>query len=957
MKKINASDILAATEYGKTVILHYYPQSSVGFSSKRNFRLRSDDKNPSATVFFKENKWYLQDKGGSDNKAYNAISLVMERESLNFPQALEWIAAKFAPHMLSEAVPSMKPSPDITPATPSDHINVHTRDGAFTEKELAQLGYKITDDTCKYFNLRPVDYYITKKNAKGKSYKISSTEAYPIYYYDYGNWGKLYQPLGDIRFMYVGEKPDDYVFGDNTFLKIFDKVMEGTISTGTRYEDEESQIENDEDERLKKLIICSGPSDALNTFAAGYNVCWFNSESEDVKPITMSRLFRCCHELYIMYDIDDTGLANMYKLGLQYLDLNIIRLPEDLRDYKTKGKPCKDIKDYMMYYRKRGRNNPHKNFEGIVTTSLPLKWWILHDGGKDGVSYDIDNAPLYNFLAANGFYRMETPSDKKGYQFIHIDGNRVTIIPDERFPSEVKKFLTRYLQENPNYYNRILERTITRTRQLTLSSLDNLPIRKLDFQSWSKDEEWVFFSNTAVRITAKGIDTLPSSKCPFYVVDLKTIKHDFHVEKPFFNIQRSEEAQSLLMEIERARNTSGPRSPEFIGLNKRYDRLTSTRRWKLELLRDDCTFMKYVYNTGRSHWRKEELGYALEEEEQAETELNFINKVMALGYLLCKYKDASKPYAVYCMEMTEGENGEHNGGTGKSLFARSISEIRNQTFVSGQEYDPSNPRFLLQEVKKDITDNLFMDDLNTKVDLHRFMPMITGNMTVNPKYIAAFTIDFKESPKVVFTSNHAIKNFDPSLRRRTFFAAFSDYYHAENPIQKLPERTPATEFGKQLINDYTTDEMNAFYNFMLQCLQIYMVYREKVNPPMENIERRTLRNSIGEDFLWWASDYFNEERVNREVDKHEAFENYKTSISDTAAKNVKMRNFTDRIKMFCSYKDWEFNPERVLTTPTERERGEIRRFEDGKDKYYFYISTVKEEDEVDIDGDDPPFEP
>ncbi len=48
------------------------------------------------------------------------------------------------------------------------------------------------------------------------------------------------------------------------------------------------------------------------------------------------------------------------------------------------------------------------------------------------------------------------------------------------------------------------------------------------------------------------------------------------------------------------------------------------------------------------------------------------------------------------------------------------------------------------------------------------MPMITGKMVVNAKYVASYTIDFKDSPKVVFTSNHAIRNFDASLRRRTW---------------------------------------------------------------------------------------------------------------------------------------------------------------------------------------------
>lgn len=958
---IRKDDILEATEYGKSVILYYYPQAAAGFTSKRNFRIRPDgsDRKPSGTVFFKEGMWFLQDKGGTDNKAYNAISLVMEREGLKFGQAIDWIAAKFAPHLLSSgSAPAGKPAPRISKTKPSDSIKVNLRpSGEFTQRELSLLGWKITPEICSAFSLKPVDSYVTKSNGKGKSYLIEASESYPIYYYDYGTWGKLYQPLGDVRFMYVGAKPEGYIFGDKRFRRIYDAVANGRLNTAPAAEDvDEYTAETIEDDRMDHLIICSGPSDALNAYAAGYNVCWPNSESEDPDPVVMSRLARCCKSLYICYDIDDTGLRNMYRIALQWLNIHVIRLPQELASFKTPGgKACKDIKDYMMYYRKQGRNNPHKGFADLVLTAYPLKFWIMYDKGKDGVSFDIDNIPMFRFLEANGFCRVPSPSDKKGFRFCHITGNRVSTITDDEMPARVKSFLQQYLKENTVYFSRVLARSIERSRQITLPSLSGLTLKQPDFSSWSRNEEWIFFSNTAVRVTADTIETVPADKCPFYILDEKEIKHNFTVKGPFFEISMTPKAAALRADIEHARQSLGPRSPEYLGLRRKYDTMTETKKWTARLLDDSCTFMKYVWNTGRAYWRKEELGLPLGEDEAAETELNFVNKCMALGYMLCKYKDASKPYAVYCMEMEEGDEGEHNGGTGKSLFAKSISELRSQVFVSGQDYDPKDTKFLLQEVRKDITDNVFMDDLSTRVDLHRFMPMITGDMTINPKYVSAFTLPFKVSPKVVFTSNHAIRNFDASLRRRTFFTAFSDYYHAEDPRRKLAERTPATEFGKQLIYDYDEQEMNDFYNFMLQCLQLWMRYRQRVNPPMRSIERRTLRNALGDDFLWWADDYFNESRLNCEVNKHEAFEAYKETISDAAAKNMKLRTFTERVKLLCQYKGWEYTPASMLQTETERARGEIRRQVDGKDCYFFYISTKNNEDES--DGESPLFEP
>lgn len=960
MAMIKKEDILQATEYGKTVILHYYPQAAAGFSSRRNFRIRPDDRKPSGTVFFKENTWFLQDKGGTDTRAYNAVSLVMEKEGINFPQALEWIAAKFAPHLLEDRTAvSGRPEPVITRTDPSDVIDVTVRPGGqFTEKELSLLGWKISQEICDRFCLKPVSHYVTRKNAKGQSYRVEATDSYPIYYYDYGKWGKIYQPLGDVRFMYVGQKPEGYIFGDERFRKTYDAAVAGRLNTAPAGAAEDEYTEDQiEDERMEHLIICSGPSDALNAYAAGYNVCWPNSESEDIDPRVMSRLFRCAKYVSICYDADETGLKNMYALALKFLDLRVIRLPKSLASFRTRnGKPCKDIKDYMMYYRKQGRNNPHSNFQDLVKTSHSLKFWRMKDMGQSkGVTFDISNVQLFRFLEAHGYYTMPSVDDSKGFKFIHVVGNRVAIEPEDGLVRRIRSLLLGFLRENTIYYTPLLEEHILRSRQITLPGLEGLEMIKPDFTSWSRDEEWVFFRNTAVRITAKGIETVPSDKCPHYILEDKVIQHDFHIEEPFFEIRRTDEAEELLASMERAKATAGPRSPEYIGYKQAFDRLTELGVWTGRLLREDCTYARYVWNTGRTYWRKEEQGLPLGEAEVAETELNFVNKCMAIGYMLSKFKEPSKPYAVYCLEIEEGENGEHNGGTGKSLFADALGKVRNLESQDGQNYDPADTKFLFGKIKKDITDIYFLDDLHTRVDLHKFMPVISGDMSINVKYQPEYTLKFKESPKLIFTSNHAIRGFDSSLRRRTFFAAFSDYYHPENRTTRTSERTPASEFGKNLIADYNDAEMNAFYNFMLQCLHLWMRYRLRVNPPMKSIEMRTLRKSMGEEFIFWAEEWFDETRLDCEFDKVEAYEAYLDAISDRAAGTKSKRIFRASLQMYCQYKGWELNPDWVLKSPTEKVRGEIRRQVDGKDRYYFYIDTHPGAQADDIPEDEPPF--
>ena len=188
MNKVSKDDVLQATEGGKTVILDYYPASRDGFERRRNFRLRPDDRNPSCTVFNRSGIWFLQDKGGGDTKARTAISIVMEEERLTYPQAIEFIASKYAPHLLAgTSTVSIQPEPGRAETAPQDAMTVQRRKGGkFSKWELDLLGHQITQEVCNELRLVPLDSYITRKNEKGKSWKISATENYPTFYYDYG---------------------------------------------------------------------------------------------------------------------------------------------------------------------------------------------------------------------------------------------------------------------------------------------------------------------------------------------------------------------------------------------------------------------------------------------------------------------------------------------------------------------------------------------------------------------------------------------------------------------------------------------------------------------------------------------------------------------------------------------------------------------------------------------------
>ncbi|WP_294141623.1 hypothetical protein [uncultured Sanguibacteroides sp.] len=941
--RIELEELWLATDGGRVVIEQLYPESKIGFEKKRNFRIRpeSEDKSPSCSVFkHKSGKyWLLQDKGGTDTTAKNAVQLVITEYQLDFVSAIRWIAERFASELIKESSEKKNlRQPEISKAPQSsEEIQIGLRKGGkFTDVELRCLGYKITQEDCDNMGLCPLDYYITARNDKGESWIISATENYPIFFWDYKDWGKIYQPFGDVRFMYYKQKPEDFVFADRKVEKLILNARSGKYPEV----DEDRGI----DERIQDLVICSGGSDALNVYASGFAVCWLNSETEPLNLSTYRILSKIAKNLYILYDQDYTGLQAMYRIALRYLDIYVIALPEDLARFRTsKGKPSKDVKDFFMFYRNGEVRDPRKAFKNIVKISQPLRFWNKKFDKKGNFTgFDINNECLYGFLQANGFYCLDMPSGRRKITYIQIQDNIVRIIAEDDFVKYVNDFLIRWVKKNPDYYDINLLNAIHRSNQVKLSSLDRIKVINLDFKTYGPDFDFLFFQNTAVRVTREGFEKVALEKIGKYVLDQKIIEHNFILESPSFDVEYSDKYQNLQKKLAKC----PPASPVYKELKEQIDGLPEAEKYSLTIHDRDFSMLKYFYNTGRVYWKKEEAGKPLSEDERQEQDLHFISKVAALGYLMFRYKEEGKAYMVYCMETEISQEGKHLGGTGKSLSMKTLGKVRAQYVRDGQSKAMDDVEKLFDGVQKGRTEQVYIDDVKETVDLHRFMPKVTGDFEVRSLYSDTQIIPFDEAPKLSFTSNHGIKKFDSSLRRRTWFSAFSDYYHPEDRTMGIMERSPYTEFGKNLLTDYTTDEMNKFYNFMAQCLHVYLKFRCRINPPMESIEKRTIQREITDEFIWWAEEWFTPERLNCNQDKQVAYDAYQQTMPEKFRGSLKMNTFKERLRLYCRFasnkeKEYIFNPVDLFKTETERKRDDIREYRDGKDVYCFHVRLVK----------------
>jgi hypothetical protein len=143
------------------------------------------------------------------------------------------------------------------------------------------------------------------------------------------------------------------------------------------------------------------------------------------------------------------------------------------------------------------------------------------------------------------------------------------------------------------------------------------------------------------------------------------------------------------------------------------------------------------------------------------------------------------------------------------------------------------------------TQLIVIEDCRKNVDFEGFYSKITEGVTIEKKNKDEVYISYEDSPKFGFTTNYTINYSGGHGKRRVKVIEFSSFFNHKN--------TPLDFFGgKALFNDWDHDEWNRFYNYMIECVQIYL---EAGIPALDNsdtINRKNIKLNFGDDFL----DYF-----------------------------------------------------------------------------------------------------
>lgn len=202
----------------------------------------------------------------------------------------------------------------------------------YSEDELSYwLQYGITLKELNKYNVKSLSWYQGKNNS-GEKFKISSSQAEPIFAYSAKDYIKLYRPKSrKMKFLYGGQMPDIYCFG------LEQLTQRGDI-----------------------IFITSGEKDVLALSSRGFNAICFNSETANIDKEMIEMLARRFRHVFFLYDMDETGKRESSRQCEVFSSYKTIRLDLPLSGTKEE----KDISDYFRL------GNSEEDLRKLVSESL-----------------------------------------------------------------------------------------------------------------------------------------------------------------------------------------------------------------------------------------------------------------------------------------------------------------------------------------------------------------------------------------------------------------------------------------------------------------------------------------------------------------------------------------------------------------------------------------------------------
>lgn len=894
------SKILDATNGGLDILLDLYPSArEVVHGSAKKFKMREEERTPSATIREKQGVWYVCDFGG-EGRETNCFDAYMQYHQIAyFTEAIHMLADRYG---VDDTL-----KPEINKAQRKEFEDVEgtdAKEGDFTyiakkypsSADLKVWGAMVRAETLEKYSYLSLESYskVIRKKDTGRLTRMTvySSEDFPIFMHECGSFRKIYCPLSydkAYRFFYNGDKPKDYINGYDEAVAAYDEMNENRLS------------EKQKPDKLQAIFICSGERDAMNVASMGYIPVWFNSETAELSSSMLIELHRLAKRIYNIPDIDTTGIRQGEKIALQHMDIYTINIPLWLLNFRDRrGKPRKDLRDYLEL-------RPSKyEFEKLIHTAMQAQFWhetVTERDGRTKSKVEIKATNLLYYLRLNGFYKIKDSITGEVKPCRVYD---YKVEPME--PKQLRDFVRGDLKAR-QVPTAIMEAYIN-SKRATQSIYDDLENIEVNFDVSTPTTRTLFFDNCSIVVSKDSLKITDSRNVDTYCWTTKVIPHKFRELAPAFHID--EENHFIIDNID---------SKVF-----RYLINGSRMNWRAELETGDAEADAEYFAQNRFT----PYGSRLTTEQQYEQIMSLVNKVYTYGYLLHHFKKDDMAKCVWVMESKITNEDESSGGSGKSLFMRVLHylQLANIVTLDGRDGDMTKNNHFLDRVSSN-TDILFIDDAAKNFPFETFYGKITGQLTINPKGSQSFEIDYRNSPHTVISSNFPWKGDDRSTLRRLIPVVFGDYYHEQGQDGEYREtRKVSSDFkGQNLFgHDYTEDDYNADYNFMINCLQFYLSHQDiTILPLMDKVMERVRRGMMGDAFKNWADTYFAQDpdNPNENLDhlliKQYVYDDYCSELGKTG-KSKSSQSFKVALKLYCKEKGWIFCPSEMLGYDIEKQR-------------------------------------
>ena len=763
----------------------------------------------------------------------------------------------------------------------------------------------------KEFSTYPVETFITSPvtvtNGEGKvSLKIPSRQTYPIFAMTY-EWGvKKYEPRASKAHKWYWSKSEGLatkVYGDSVAIAAMRQAAKSAEDNteapwfAHSLKDRRHPLvvtERDAEKnplkaKMKRLVLCSGPRDAMQMWAAtDAHVLWLHNELAGIKDgvvedwlkALLVRMSNVAVDVYVCYDLDSTGETCSASIALENVNIHWVRLPREMKEITIPGKEkgdvkrLKDVTDFVTHFHQIQKRfapdlrkpNPSEALMRLLKNALTMQFWIdkpTTKKDKDGeretnVRYVLSVANLLQFLNAKGIRCTQDEHGQRAFYqlsynntYRYLDTSRTGSQLESVCRTAMLNWIDAHITDEDAPYKANLVNTIFTGKGLDPRTMNTMPATSVSEHSWGEDFDCFFFANGAVKVTKEDIKLLPYQQLPYATNEECILPGDFSfIRQPWRIIihPKYEEEKKRHEEISKQCNTPAMRAAE----NRRWTQWEQLWKYKLVMdkpLSEMPLHFRFLYNLGRIFWEKESFGEKLTATEIQMQDMHFINKVHAIGYAITRHRSRARQQIVHLTDYAVSDENKASGRNGKSAVIDMLGAVRpSSANVAGKSINGNNITLalMLGDVVAGVHSVVGIDELPDSFKAEELYNAPVS-LVCKTLYKQPVTLRGEDVPKLFIASNKPFDRSSGSTKGRIYPCFTSDYYHAATDDGRWLDFAPKDEFQQEygvqeVANGLPDDLLNELRNILLACAQFFFQHTtDTILPPTES---RSMRREL-----------------------------------------------------------------------------------------------------------------